>query len=343
MWPAERGDLDFGLDLGTRRTRVVDVNGTVVWEEASLLARRRGRDVVAVGDAAAEWQGRGGQDVDVHSVLTGGVPEDAVRLEAYLRAMMERLTGVGRIRGGWLVGVSAPWTASARDGVRQALASVGVSRVAWADGLACAAVGAGLDIAGPSAQMVMDVGAGRSRAGVFASGMLLADRHIPVGGDECTNAIEAWLRTSYQIVVPARVADAVKLRLATVVIPLDPARMRVRGRDPATGQAREVEVGQVEAAAAIRPVVDRLRKGLRDVMARTPPDAAGDIADRGWVLAGAGGRMMGLADRLREDTELPVIVPSSPDGVVAAGLAIALKDLGSERWRGGLPTLGAGP
>jgi rod shape-determining protein MreB len=60
---------------------------------------------------------------------------------------------------------------------------------------------------------------------------------------------------------------------------------------------------------------------------RTPPELAGDIADRGIVLAGGGALLKNLDTLLREETGLPVFLAEDPLSAVVIGAGKALESL----------------
>ena len=59
---------------------------------------------------------------------------------------------------------------------------------------------------------------------------------------------------------------------------------------------------------------------------RTPPELASDIMDRGIVLAGGGSLLQGLADRVRDETQIPTHLAESPLTCVAVGSGRSLEE-----------------
>jgi len=73
----------------------------------------------------------------------------------------------------------------------------------------------------------------------------------------------------------------------------------------------------------VRIIVD----AVKSVFEETPPELAGDIYDRGIVLAGGGALLRNLDALLREETGLPVVVAEDPLSCVVLGSGKALDEL----------------
>src|SRR5438309_7855211 len=58
--------------------------------------------------------------------------------------------------------------------------------------------------------------------------------------------------------------------------------------------------------------VNAIVEAVKGTLERTPPELAGDIADRGVVLAGGGTLLKGFDALLREETGLPVFLAEDP-------------------------------
>jgi rod shape-determining protein MreB len=64
---------------------------------------------------------------------------------------------------------------------------------------------------------------------------------------------------------------------------------------------------------------------VRAALEQTPPELAGDIAERGMILTGGGALLKHLDRLLMEETGLPVIVADDPLTCVARGGGRALE------------------
>ena len=73
--------------------------------------------------------------------------------------------------------------------------------------------------------------------------------------------------------------------------------------------------------------VNAIVEAVKGTLERTPPELAGDIADRGVVLAGGGALLKGFDALLRQETGLPVFLAEDPLSSVVIGTGKALEEL----------------
>src|SRR5690606_34286899 len=73
--------------------------------------------------------------------------------------------------------------------------------------------------------------------------------------------------------------------------------------------------------------INAIVEAVKVTLERTPPELAGDIADRGIVLAGGGALLRHLNVLLREETWLPVFLAEDPLSAVVMGAGKALEEL----------------
>ena len=99
----------------------------------------------------------------------------------------------------------------------------------------------------------------------------------------------------------------------------------VRGRDMLTGLPKTVVLSSEEVRRALDEPVAQIIEAIKSTLDKTPPELAADIMDRGIVLAG-GGALLGLDERLRHETQMPVHLAESPLTCVAVGFGRSLEE-----------------
>jgi rod shape-determining protein MreB len=96
-------------------------------------------------------------------------------------------------------------------------------------------------------------------------------------------------------------------------------RCRIRGRDQVTGLPKTLELDADQVRHAIDDPVDGIIDAVRQTLDACPPEAAGDIVERGMVLTGGGALLPGLDVRLSSAFDIPVVVADSPLDCVVVG------------------------
>ena len=95
--------------------------------------------------------------------------------------------------------------------------------------------------------------------------------------------------------------------------------MEVRGRNLVTGLPKTIVVTSDETLEALREPAMQIVDAVHNVLERTPPELAADIADRGIVLTGGGSLLRGLEDLIAERTGINTMTAEDPMTAVAIG------------------------
>jgi rod shape-determining protein MreB len=190
-----------------------------------------------------------------------------------------------------------------------------------------AAIGAGLPIAEPMANVVVDIGGGTSEVAVISLGGIVVSRSLRLGGYDFDEAVAGYIRRHHRLAVGETTSESVKLDVGGCTPDETDAVAEVRGRDPATGLPREAEVTSAEMREALEPLVSEIVDVVRDALENTPPELAADLTRRGILLAGGGALLRGLAERLGEETQVPVMLADDPLSCVVLGAGNALEEI----------------
>ena len=135
------------------------------------------------------------------------------------------------------------------------------------------------------------------------------------------------MRQRHGLAVGETTAERVKLEVGGVEPDRTEGASEVRGRDPASGLPREVAVPASEIRQALEGPVQEVVHEVKAALEETPPELASDLPHRGILLAGGGALLRGFAERLAEETNVPVGLADSPLTCVAEGQATP-----STRW-----------
>jgi len=189
-----------------------------------------------------------------------------------------------------------------------------------------AALGAGLPVETPTGNMVVDLGGGTTEAAVVSMNGIVVANSVRVGGVRMDEAIVAYVRKKYNLVIGEPTAEEIKIRIGAALALEEELAMEVQGRDMVAGLPRTIKVASSEVTEAIQEPLAAIIGVIKSVLEKTPPELSSDIIDRGMVLVG-GGALLRMIDALvTKETGVPAYVAEAPMACVALGAARALED-----------------
>jgi rod shape-determining protein MreB len=214
-----------------------------------------------------------------------------------------------------------------RRALEEACLAAGARSVELIEEPMAAAIGAGLPIGEPLANVVVDIGGGTSEVAVISLGGIVVSRSLRVGGYDFDEALATFIRRHHRLAIGETTSEAVKLEVGGCSPDQSEAETEVRGRDPATGLPREAKVTSAETREALEPLVSEIIDAVKDALENTPPELAADLTRRGILLAGGGALLRGFAERLQDETHVPVALADDPLTCVVLGAGHALEEI----------------
>ena len=325
---------DIAIDLGTANT-VVYVRGQgIVTSEPSVVALEMvngARKVRAVGDDAKLMMGKTPDNIRTVRPLRAGVIADIEVAEEMIKHFIRKAHGgPSRFSRGPEVVICIPSGATnvERRAIRDAVSNAGADRVSLIEEPMAAAIGAGLPVAEPIGSMVVDIGGGTTEVGVISLNGLAFCRSARVGGDRMDDAIAAYVRRNFNLLIGEGTAERVKMEVGAAVRPLDGDGLTtyVRGRDVSRGVPAEIQLSQAQVADALAEPVSQIVEVVRTALENTQPEIAADVIDQGITMTGGGSLLRDFATVLADSTGLPVRIADDPMLCVALGAGQTLED-----------------
>src|SRR3989440_4661 len=135
--------------------------------------------------------------------------------------------------------------------------------------------------------------------------------------------LSAGARQAYLIEEPMAAAIGAGLPVGE---PTGSMVVDIGGRDMVSGLPKTVVLTSEEIRQALEEPLSQIIDAVKETLDRTPPELASDIMDRGIMLAGGGSLLMGLDERLREETQMPSHLAESPLTCVAVGSGRSLEE-----------------
>jgi rod shape-determining protein MreB len=317
----------MAVDLGTANTLVyVRGRGIVISEPSVVAIDLRVGDVHAVGAEAKRMLGRTPGTITAIRPLKDGVIADFDVTEQMLRHFIQKANGSRIAHPRVVVCVPSGVTGVEKRAVEEATLSAGARAAYLIEEPMAAAIGAGLPVSEPTGNMIVDIGGGTTEVAVISLGGIVVSQSIRVGGDEMDEAVINHVKKEYKLLVGQQTAEEVKLEIGSAWASGDSAQAEVRGRDMLTGLPKTVVLSGDEIRRALDEPVTQIIDAIKLTLDKTPPELAADIMDRGIVLAGGGALLLGLDERLRSETHMPVHVAESPLTCVAVGSGRSLEE-----------------
>ncbi|MFP4596640.1 MAG: rod shape-determining protein [Persicimonas sp.] len=323
---------DLAIDLGTANTLVYAKGKGIVCSEPSVVAvqkdARGGKRVKAVGRAAKEMLGRTPGSIVAIRPMKDGVIADFEITEAMLRYFIQRAHNRRKLMRPRIV-ICVPFgiTEVEKRAVRESAEQAGAREVYLIEEPMAAAIGAGLPIAEPSGNMIVDVGGGTTEVAVISLSGIVYSQSVRVGGDKMDEAIVQHMKRKYNLLVGERTAEMIKCTIGTAYPTEEVMTMEVKGRDLVAGLPKTLEVNSDEIRDALQEPINAIVEAVRIALERTPPELSADIVDKGIVLAGGGALLKNLDILLREETGLPVLIADDPMSAVVLGSGQTLDEL----------------
>ena len=313
--------MDIGIDLGTASILVYVKGKGVVLKEPSVVAFDRDTNrIKAIGEEARLMLGRTPGNIVAVRPLRQGVISDYTVTEKMLKYFISKAVGKQRFRKP-LISICVPSgvTEVERKAVEDAAFQAGARDVKIIEEPIAAAIGAGIDIARPCGNMIVDIGGGTSDIAVISLGGTVVSTSIKIAGDDFDDAIVRYMRKKHNLLIGERTAEDIKIQIGSAYPRPEVETVDVRGRNLVTGLPKTITVTSKETEEALHDTTLQIVDAVHSVLEKTPPELAADIADRGIVLTGGGSLLYGLEELIESKTGITTMTAEEPMTAVAIG------------------------
>lgn len=237
--------------------------------------------------------------VEDRPALANGVVVDPEAVSLLLKPLLERAKVFGILKPCVLACAPSDARPEERALLADSIMKAGAAAVSMIPEPLAAAIGSGLDVASPYAQMVIDIGEGVTDCAVLLSGKVLTTCAIRQG---CSHMRRSIANTARENGWPMPDEGHAELL------------MRTRGmrREPA-------EAGSTVAALGLQPVVDKIALTANAFLKDLPDSVACDVIDSGICLTGGGSLIPGVREYLEQHLGISIMVADNPLASVAEG------------------------
>ncbi|MDD4358926.1 MAG: rod shape-determining protein [Candidatus Pacebacteria bacterium] len=322
--------MKIGIDLGTKNSLVFIRGKGVVLDEPSVVAvSLQENQILAVGAEAKEMIGRTPDVIRVYRPLKDGVIANSRITQAMIKYFISKVnTGFNRfIKPELLIGVPAGISSTEKRAVIQSGIIAGARDVFVAKEPVLSAIGAGIPINSASGHMIVDIGGGTAEVAVISLGGIVTSESLRVAGDILDNCVTDYIKEKHNLAIGDQTAEGIKIKIGTALPESKEEIMEIRGRDLQTGLPRMIKISSNEICEAIEDPLDDIIVCIKSVLRETPPELAGDIMDKGMVIAGGGACLKNIATLISQKTGVPCFIAEDPLKCVVKGTGAVLDNL----------------
>ena len=259
--------------------------------------------------------------------LRDGVISDYTVTEKMLKYFISKVGGRFLFAPRIMICIPSIVTEVEKKAVIDAASNAGARRVYLIEEPIAAAIGAGIDIAKPSGNMIVDIGGGTTDIAVISLGGAVVSTSIKVAGDKFDDYIVKYIKKKHNVIIGERTAEELKVGIGCVYPRIQDMEMDVRGRDLTTGLPSTITIYSSEIMEALEEPAMMIVDAVHSVLERTPPELAADISDKGIYMTGGGCLIEGLDKLLQDKIGINVMIAEDAISCVAIGTGKALDSL----------------
>ena len=322
---------DIGIDLGTANVLIYIKGQGIVLNEPSIVAvETETKKVIAVGESAREMLGRTPGKIKAIKPMKDGVIADFEITEIMLNEFIKKIKARNLFsRPRILICCPTNITQVEKNAIKEAAERTGARRVYIEEEPKVAAIGAGMDISKPEANMVVDIGGGTTDIAILSLNGIVVSSSIKLAGNVFDQDIIRYIRDKYKLLIGEKTAEDIKINFATVYKPSRKQKKEIKGRSLITGLPSIIEITQDETTEALKESTAKIIKETIAVLEQADPELSADIVEKGIVLTGGGALLKGLISLFEQELKVPILIATSPLTCVAEGTGVLLDDIKS--------------
>jgi rod shape-determining protein MreB len=321
----------IAIDLGTSNVLVfVPKKGVVVNEPSVVALQAVDSKIMAIGMEAKEMIGRTPESIIASHPLQDGVIANYRVTRSMLKSYIDKVMGRVRFfKPEIMISVPAGITSTEKRAVIDACTSAGAKETYIIKQPIAAALGAGVPIATPSGNMIIDIGGGTAEVAVIALGDIVTSKSVRVGGLKIDKAISNYIRKKYNMVIGEQTSEEIKIKIGSAIPLKKDEKMEISGSNAITGLPESVVISSEDVVKGIKaPLLDIINT-VKEVLQNTPPELASDVMDKGIIITGGGAQLQNIDTLLTKVTGVPCEIADEPSLCTIKGCGIALDHLES--------------
>jgi rod shape-determining protein MreB and related proteins len=307
---------NVAVDLGTANTRLYSCEKGMIAEEPSVVRMINGPS------------GKDSQDKLINYLnsrfisfpLRGGVITEAEKAVTLLKPMFKRVRTLRAPVS--LACAPSDSTEKERKLLTEAISNAGASHVAIIPEPWAAAIGAGIDMESPIAQLLIDIGHGVTDMVVIRRGRLIFSSAIRTACSDLHKAVRSAIIGRHRLSPYNSDIERLTYEIDGILEPgalFDDRPIKVEGIDIVKRREAVVNVTRRETIKALEPVIYRMLHMIQTGVERLSEKTLSELQDTGIVLTGGGSCIKGMAKLIEIKTGLQTRVADDPTHAVING------------------------
>ncbi len=319
---------DIGVDLGTANILITLKGKGIVLTEPSVVAIDCvTSEIVATGYEAKEMLGRTPEKIKALRPMQDGAIADLTATSLMLKNMIKKVLrkyNVGKPKA--IIGVPTCITEVEEKAVIEAVFQCGAKEVYLVDEPMASAIGAGINVAEPKGNMIVDIGGGTTEVAVISLGGIVTSTSIKTAGNAIDDSIIRYLKKYEKIAIGQTTAEKLKIELGSAEKPVTDITREVRGRDIETGLPKNAKITSKQIEKAMQKPVGDIIEAITNTLAKTEPELVSDIMENGIYLAGGGAQIKSLDNLIAQKVGIQTYIADAPLNCVAVGTGRILEN-----------------
>jgi rod shape-determining protein MreB len=211
---------------------------------------------------------------------------------------------------------SAPTDTSARERalLAKAVIHAGASHVVIIPEVWAAAIGAGLDVSLPYAQVLMDIGEGVTDMAVIRDGRIIYAFAVRTACGDLQRALRSEIVARHKVCIFPDEAQRLTHKVSLIAEDGHPdaGSITVNGMDIMKGCQTTIPVKEQDIVRTLKPAVARILKMVDQGLKKLPVEIHAQVIESGLCLTGGGACIAGMDRLIARRTGLDVRVSKDP-------------------------------
>lgn len=317
---------DIGIDLGTTNTLFYIKKRGIILNEPTVVAIEKNK-VLAVGKEALEMLGKEPKEISIVSPLQEGIMTDVDMTEIMLKEFIKKVKlKYSVVRPRVLISCPSTITKVDREKIKEVIERLGARKTYIEEEPKLAAIGAGLDITKPVANMVVDIGGGTTDIAVLSLNGVVKSISIKTASNTFEEDIIKYIKEKYKILIGTKTAKMLKEDFIDVY-KYKEALTEIKGKNLVTGLPDKIKISKSDLKDSLERSINKIIEATINVLESIPPELSADIVEKGILLTGGGSLLNGLIDLFEERLKVRILIAENPLTCTIEGTGILLEEL----------------